>query len=320
MGQIETASLDIDKEVLSPFTNLQPSFSAFSSLKDLLIHDAEVQWIPDFVGYIQLERLQLRSLPLFEYIAPEALNGFATSLQSLAITDCAKFTTLTEDIGHCEQLENVTIAQTRFSSAPESLFYLPKLRFLRLYQNALVWLPSYWSLVHLQELDVSFNHLKEIPDAVTTCLQLRVLKASRNYLAALPDAIGRLAALEILDVSHNSIAYLPESFGSLASLASFIAPRNHLKTLPASMDQLSSLQELDLEHNSIEQVPEAITKLYSLTTMKFRGNPMFDHRSDSFGRDILDLQLKRILAARAAEAEAAAAAAAAAETADTSES
>lgn len=294
--------LEITRETLAPFPYLQPAIAALAAVTQLYIHDADIPYVPDFMTTMRLTDLHLRTLPLLEYFAPEVAVAIGPSLATLTIVDCPKLARIPEEIARCEVLESVTIGQCKLSTVPEGLFDLSRLRYLRLFQNAIAWLPSYWGLVQLQELDLSSNSLVELPDAVTGCYQLEVLRVSRNHLTCLPDRFGRLRNLKVLDACGNALLSLPESLGSLTRLRSLLLSRNQLKGLPGSVAALSGLQELDLESNKLEHIPDAVHGLFELSTIKLRGNPLFDHRDDSFGRDILDLQLKRILAARQAEA------------------
>jgi Leucine-rich repeat (LRR) protein len=300
-AQVNTSVLEITRETLAPFPYLQPAVSALAAVTQLYIHDADIPYVPDFMTTMRLTDLHLRTLPLLEYFAPEVAVAVGPTLRTLTIVDCPKLTRIPEEINRCEMLESVTIGQCKLSSVPEGLFDLSHIRFLRVFQNALTWLPSYWGLVELQELDLSSNALAELPDAVTGCFQLEVLRVSRNHLTALPERLGRLRNLKFLDASGNALLALPESLGNLTRLRSLLLSRNQLKGLPLTVASLTGLQELDLESNKLEQIPEAVHGLFELNTVKLRGNPLFGHRDDSFGRDILDLQLKRILAARQAD-------------------
>lgn len=299
-------TLELTREVMAPFTSIQPSVVALSCLRGLYIHDTDVTAIPDFVGRLPLNDIQIRKSPV-ESISDDCFAGLAGTLMSLTLSDCAKFASLPETIGRCERLESVSVNHCRLAALPESLMDLPHLRFLRVFRNSLAWLPSYWSLIQLQELDVSHNSIAELPEAMTGCLQLTVLRASHNRLKRLPPSLGRLVHLLELDVSTNALEVLPDSLGHMTSLHSLNVAHNRLKAFPASLGALAFLHELDASANLLEAVPAAAHKLFELTVLKLDGNPLFDHRSDTFGRDMLDVQLKRILAARAATASDAAA-------------
>ncbi len=88
------------------------------------------------------------------------------------------------------------------------------------------------------------------------------------------------------------------------------ASDNQLRELPEASASWITLTELDLERNKIETVPAALFSLQRLSTIKLRGNPLYSHRTDTCGRDVLELQSKRMLQERAAQRAADAAAAA----------
>lgn len=302
--------LTIDGPMMEGYKTLQPVFHLFSRLRGLLVMGTPLASLPAVLGASPtLVDLTLRSNHVLTSIEEGFFSGpAAAQLECLTISDSPKLVELPSQLELCTTLQSLCISQCKVTTIPDGVFYLGRLSYLRLFGNQLTALPAYWSMVYLIELDVGNNNLTALPDGVCSCLQLRVLKVQRNHLVSLPDDFGRLKTLEDFDCSYNVIVELPPSFSELMSLSRFTGNYNRLKTLP-DMTGLVKLREVSLEHNRIELVPTSLLRLRYLTHVLLRGNPLYDHRTDTCGRDVLELQTKRLIAARdKSRAEAAAAA------------
>ncbi|KAH0681498.1 hypothetical protein KY284_022583 [Solanum tuberosum] len=78
-----------------------------------------------------------------------------------------------------------------------------------------------YSFAFMAVIDLSDNHLSgEIPEEITTLVQLQVLNLSRNNLTgAIPCKISKMQSLEALDVSWNRLSsFLPSSIVELSRL------------------------------------------------------------------------------------------------------
>nr|ADE76607.1 unknown [Picea sitchensis] len=74
------------------------------------------------------------------------------------------------------------------------------------------------SLVNIQRLILSENHLERLPITLGKLQSLKVLAIDDNRLTTLPDELGLLVRLERLSVSENSLRSLPETIGSLRNV------------------------------------------------------------------------------------------------------
>ena len=194
--------------------------------------------------------MQLRSNAKLEIIHDAVFTGAPSqSLQRLVVHDCPKFAALPDSVGGCSALESVCVSQCGLTALPEAVTCLGRLHTLRAFGNVISRLPSYWSLVYLEELDLGNNDLTELPEGLCSCRHLRVLKVQRNNIAALPEAVGRLLALEDVDFSRNVLFELPAAAGEWRALVRASFSHNKLKALPESVAQWTHLQELDLERN-----------------------------------------------------------------------
>ncbi|KAL8618527.1 hypothetical protein ACOMHN_000672 [Nucella lapillus] len=125
-----------------------------------------------------------------------------------------------------------------------------------------------WSLAHLQSLDMSFNKLSVVPDFAHVQLPLlKLLDLSHNSLREIP--CGRfqgLFGLETLVLDHNWIGQiLPHSFINVSALQVLSLHSNALESLPLSVFD-EHLSDLDLSDNLLEVLPVGV--LQSLTQLK----------------------------------------------------
>nr|XP_048319464.1 uncharacterized protein LOC112493411 [Ziziphus jujuba var. spinosa] len=163
-----------------------------------------------------------------------------TSLKNLDISGCSLVEQLPENIGHLEQLENLSAGRTAIRKVPPSLVLLKKLKALCFCECGGVAYTSCWSVfsccllprdesIHFQLPNSLFSHLISLRS-----LCLRKCNLREN---AIPEDIGCLSSLKLLDLSENSFAILPESISQLFNLRNL-----HLN----GCERLESLPKLPL--------------------------------------------------------------------------
>lgn len=103
---------------------------------------------------------------------------------------------------------------------PDNFGDLKKLQRLDLSHNDLVMFPQDHVdvLASLYELDVSHNHIDQMPIHFPYLYRLRILRAKSNDLTSLPGEMERLQSLEIFDLSDNILAALPETICKLPAI------------------------------------------------------------------------------------------------------
>ncbi|XP_050221310.1 LRR repeats and ubiquitin-like domain-containing protein At2g30105 [Mercurialis annua] len=147
-------------------------------------------------------------------------------------------------------------------------------------------------------LDVSNNHIQEIPTkisclssmqklilngndlsddsiqwkALCTLKHLTQLFLSQNLLSALPSELGALRSLRQLHVSNNKLNCLPVEIGLLTQLEVLKANNNRICTLPTSIGDCISLFEVDLSYNLLTDLPESFGNLRKLKTLQLGNN------------------------------------------------
>ncbi|NXA58862.1 MFHA1 protein, partial [Mohoua ochrocephala] len=150
----------------------------------------------------------------------------------------------------------------------------------------------------LEELDLSFNRLRRLPEGLGRLRHLRTLDVDHNLLPSFPAPLLELAALEELDCSGNrhlgalpegiaalrrlkilwlsgtGLASLPEGLCQLSALESLMLDGNRLQTLPAGFGRLQRLKMLNLSSNLLGEFPSAILALPSLEELYLSRNQL----------------------------------------------
>jgi Leucine-rich repeat (LRR) protein len=121
-------------------------------------------------------------------------------------------------------------------------------------------------------LDLSRQHLKELPDSLFLLVQLEELILAGNQLDQLSPMIGRLKNLRILELSNNRLHGLPPEIGKLTQLTHLFLNRNRIEALPPEISNLTQLAELSLWGNRIITLPiEMMALRATLQTIDMRG-------------------------------------------------
>lgn len=115
---------------------------------------------------------------------------------------------------------------------PEYMGDLRKIEFIYAQHNDIDKLPLLEGCENLQELHISNNYIKEIPERFCETLpNLKVLDLRDNKIEKLPDDIQMLQSLMRLDLSNNTISSLPSSLCTLAHLVSLQVEGNPIRSI-----------------------------------------------------------------------------------------
>ncbi|KAI0237313.1 Leucine-rich repeat serine/threonine-protein kinase 1 [Lamellibrachia satsuma] len=147
-----------------------------------------------------------------------------------------------------------------------------------------------WQLENLKKLDVSSNQLHAFMDGGMVgkilCIRLRELNLSHNHLTELPPDVFCLPALEYLNASHNKLVHLardqtqdddsndlemiPSHNSSLSGgLSQWYTPGDDLDAMEGPW---STLRTLDLSNNQLEVLPPQLALCANLVVLRLAQN------------------------------------------------
>ncbi|NWU69052.1 MFHA1 protein, partial [Pterocles burchelli] len=133
--------------------------------------------------------------------------------------------------------------------------------------------PRLTELCRLEELDVSFNRLRRLPEGLGRLRHLRALDVDHNLLPSFPAPLLELAALEELDCSGNRhLGALPEGITALGRLKILWLSGTGLAALPEGLCQLSALESLMLDGNRLQALPTGFGSLQRLKMLNLSSN------------------------------------------------
>ncbi|ELK24186.1 Leucine-rich repeat serine/threonine-protein kinase 1 [Myotis davidii] len=157
---------------------------------------------------------------------------------------------------------------------------------LDLSANCLASLPSVvpWGLINLRKLNLSDNHLGELPGVQSSdeiiCSRLLEVDVSSNKLAHLPPGFLHLSKLQKLTASKNYLEKLFEEESAtnwigLRKLQELDVSDNKLTELPATfLHSFKSLHCLNVSRNKLKVFPDAWACPLALVYLKLQGNQL----------------------------------------------
>ena len=150
-----------------------------------------------------------------------------------------------------------------------------QLTVLDLSHNHLDELPKGFSrMKYLTKLFVSSNQIVHLPDDIWDVRSLYVLDASNNMLSSLPSGIEHAASLGYLFISNNSLTSIPSEIGN-TPLRYLALDGNNVRVIPENMGNMVALDVLRLNNNKdISKIPPQLGKLERLTLLDLRNNSL----------------------------------------------
>ena len=126
--------------------------------------------------------------------------------------------------------------------------------------------------LNASKLDLSHRDLKEIPDFVFECKNLKKLNLSNNRITSIPKELSKLKFLKNLDISNNLISNLYAKTFDLINLEVLMIGNNKLVSIPTQISNLQKLKKLGLQSNLLTLLPETFNKLSSLESLNLSNN------------------------------------------------
>ena len=107
------------------------------------------------------------------------------------------------------------------------------------------------------KVDLSGQHLKEIPDSVYKNSAITYLDLGSSDVTFYPPLSAFVYS------NSNAISFLSEQIGKLTNLKTLVLNTNKLTTLPNSITKLINLEVLDLSINKDLDIVQQLDKLMS---------------------------------------------------------
>lgn len=189
---------------------------------------------------------------------PANLFGLIPNLEILDVSGNMLKESLPNTLPILKHLREVYLGMNRFPQIPEPVFYLASsLCALEIGSNGLVEIPEKIStLVNLTRLDVTSNSLTALPAELGALSNLMYLRARANKIESVPAEIGSLMNLVQIDLRQNELQELPDNFFPPSlQLERVLLADNQLRELPRSITECSSVTELDLSGNKLTSLP-----------------------------------------------------------------
>lgn len=132
-----------------------------------------------------------------------------------------------------------------------------------------------YDLCDITNIDLSHNHLYEVPSDAYDWQCMETLALSHNSIKCIPDFISEFRLLRTLDLSSNQLTVLPPEIAELRSLLILRLGNNKIISLPEEIGQLQQCQELDVSSNELTSLPAQISDMISLKFLNVCKNSLF---------------------------------------------
>ncbi|KAM6437967.1 leucine-rich repeat-containing G-protein coupled receptor 5 isoform 1-T1 [Liasis olivaceus] len=216
-------TLDLNYNNLNEFPT---SVDVLRNLKELGFHNNKIRSIPEqaFMGNPSLIAIHFYDNPI--QIVGKSAFQHLPELRTLTLNGATEVTEF-PDLTGTTSLESLTLTGAQITTLPDSICE---------------------QLPNLQVLDLSYNHLEELP-CFTACEKLQKISLHHNEIYEIQaGTFQQLVALRSLDLAWNKISIIhANAFSSLLSLI-----------------------KMDLSSNLLSSFP--VTGLYGLTHLKLTGN------------------------------------------------
>lgn len=205
---------------------------------------------------------------------PIARLSRAESVEDVAFNKSHQMRIQAGNYGKLKSIKVLKVNNSKLESVDPSLYNMPALNELQLQENELSVIPAGISKLHgLTKLSFYKNKIRELPKDLFE-MNLKVIDLYYNELEVVPEAIAKLKKLEILYLAHNKIYSLPESIGELTNLDQFYIHHNRLSVLPHSISKLSGLKTARVNDNYLSEFPAQFLQMAGLKDLDVSNNQL----------------------------------------------
>ncbi|CEL93719.1 unnamed protein product [Vitrella brassicaformis CCMP3155] len=167
-------------------------------------------------------------------------------------------------LARCAQSGVASLSQRGLRELPMELFDLSKAQIEGV---------NWWECNALTKMDISYNEISAIPEAVSSLEDLSVVIGMHNRFDALPEALFKLPSLKCLHFAHNRLTSLPGSMANCTSLVDLDFSCNSLSTMPC-VAKLTNLESLQLDGNDLTMLPDGTEHLARLSKLSVSKNQL----------------------------------------------
>ena len=165
----------------------------------------------------------------------------------------------------------------------------PHLKEIKLYSNKLQRIDGIKNLQHLENLQLQYNKICSLTNALSNCKNLKFLRLDSNRFSILKAQDLRcLNQLSYLDISANNIEDI-SSITVLSSLIELHCTHNKLQKLP-NLSSLTKLEEMDFSHNALTSL-SGLKGMRNLKTLYVKNNEITSLASVEILKSLTDLNL-----------------------------
>ncbi|MHB8205943.1 leucine-rich repeat domain-containing protein [Mucilaginibacter sp.] len=108
-------------------------------------------------------------------------------------------------IGSFKNLERLSLAKNKIEIFSNSLLKIKKLTNLDLRANNIIKFESLINISELEEIDLSLNKIKSIPDDFRNLINLKTLRIENNSLTMIPPVLFQMSKLQYVYFYKNNI-------------------------------------------------------------------------------------------------------------------
>ncbi|XP_078616419.1 uncharacterized protein LOC144884811 [Branchiostoma floridae x Branchiostoma japonicum] len=148
----------------------------------------------------------------------------------------------------------------------------------------------------LLTLDLSDQHLKQLPDELFELTKLQALTLNENKNIQLSEKLIRLTNLKLLTLNDCNLETVPAAVMKLTQLEALILSYNRNITLPDEMSSLVNLTVLNLYNCNLDSLPPVVLKLPHLQILDLSHNNQISLHADFSGLEDLNvLRLRKCI-------------------------